>query len=199
MPEQPGPETGPRRTERDRQASQTETARGELSFVFGAQSEDGGFFPFFSGELAGLTEDSATPRARTRRTTQTLQTVILSEVEWTPQNGFLTAAQKLQRKTILNHFKAEIDVRFLSLVLFLCTSSSCECLLTRCADGFRPPYRKSTRKTSSNQPVHSGQQYRSFPVHSFRSRVTFLVFSQRLLPYYSWHLPLSFMSLFLSG
>lgn len=42
---------------------------------------------------------------------QSLQTVILSDVEWTPQNGFLTAAQKLQRKTILNHFKAEIDVR----------------------------------------------------------------------------------------
>ena len=47
---------------------------------------------------------------------QSLQTVILSDVEWTPQNGFLTAAQKLQRKTILNHFKAEIDVRVVFLV-----------------------------------------------------------------------------------
>lgn len=42
---------------------------------------------------------------------QTLQTVILSEIEWTPQNGFLTAAQKLQRKTILQHFQDDIRVR----------------------------------------------------------------------------------------
>lgn len=49
-----------------------------------------------------------TPAALAR---QTLQTVILSEIEWTPQNGFLTAAQKLQRKTILQHFQDDIRVR----------------------------------------------------------------------------------------
>jgi len=40
--------------------------------------------------------------------TQTLQCVILSPEEWTPQNGFLTAAQKLQRKVILKEFEEEI-------------------------------------------------------------------------------------------
>ncbi|POY75016.1 hypothetical protein BMF94_1992 [Rhodotorula taiwanensis] len=51
------------------------------------------------------------PIAPTHRVTrlQTLQTVILSDFEWTPQNGFLTAAQKLQRKTILQHFKDDIS------------------------------------------------------------------------------------------
>ncbi|GAA6059698.1 hypothetical protein JCM10212_000085, partial [Sporobolomyces blumeae] len=38
-----------------------------------------------------------------------LQCVILSPEEWTPQNGFLTAAQKLQRKVILKEFKEEVD------------------------------------------------------------------------------------------
>ncbi|KAJ5327894.1 hypothetical protein N7541_009001 [Penicillium brevicompactum] len=35
--------------------------------------------------------------------------VVLSDEEWTPQNGFMTAAQKLQRKKILNHYQAEIN------------------------------------------------------------------------------------------
>ncbi|GAA5853975.1 hypothetical protein JCM8547_008176 [Rhodosporidiobolus lusitaniae] len=38
-----------------------------------------------------------------------LQTLLLSPEEWTPQNGFLTAAQKLQRKTIQSHFRGEIE------------------------------------------------------------------------------------------
>ncbi|GAA5842143.1 hypothetical protein JCM11251_006538 [Rhodosporidiobolus azoricus] len=37
-----------------------------------------------------------------------LQTVLLSPEEWTPQNGYLTAAQKLQRKIIVEHFKDQI-------------------------------------------------------------------------------------------
>ncbi|GAA5990281.1 hypothetical protein JCM5350_002077 [Sporobolomyces pararoseus] len=39
---------------------------------------------------------------------ETLQCVILSPEEWTPNNGFLTAAQKLQRKVILKEFEEEI-------------------------------------------------------------------------------------------
>ncbi|GAA5890615.1 hypothetical protein JCM16303_006674, partial [Sporobolomyces ruberrimus] len=39
---------------------------------------------------------------------ETLQCVILSPEEWTPQNGYLTAAQKLQRKVILKEFEEEI-------------------------------------------------------------------------------------------
>ncbi|OJK03662.1 hypothetical protein ASPACDRAFT_75193 [Aspergillus aculeatus ATCC 16872] len=35
--------------------------------------------------------------------------VILSDEEWTPQNGYMTAAQKLQRKKILNRFQADVD------------------------------------------------------------------------------------------
>ncbi|EAW13871.1 long-chain fatty acid-CoA ligase FAA1 [Aspergillus clavatus NRRL 1] len=35
--------------------------------------------------------------------------VVLSDEEWTPQNGYMTAAQKLQRKKIVTHFRADID------------------------------------------------------------------------------------------
>lgn len=34
-----------------------------------------------------------------------LQNVVLSDDEWTPQNGFVTSAQKLQRKKILESCK----------------------------------------------------------------------------------------------
>ncbi|BGP58476.1 hypothetical protein JCM8202_003605 [Rhodotorula sphaerocarpa] len=55
-----------------------------------------------------LGELNATGKQAKLRPLETLQTVILSEIEWTPQNGFLTAAQKLQRKTILQHFQDDI-------------------------------------------------------------------------------------------
>ncbi|GAA5982741.1 hypothetical protein JCM10908_006767 [Rhodotorula pacifica] len=58
-----------------------------------------------------LEELNATGKQAKLKALETLQTVILSDFEWTPQNGFLTAAQKLQRKTILNHFKEEVGVR----------------------------------------------------------------------------------------
>ncbi|OAT11529.1 long-chain acyl-CoA synthetase [Blastomyces gilchristii SLH14081] len=38
-----------------------------------------------------------------------IEGVVLSDEEWTPQNGYITAAQKLQRKKISNHFQKEID------------------------------------------------------------------------------------------
>ncbi|KAL2872419.1 long-chain fatty acid-CoA ligase FAA1 [Aspergillus lucknowensis] len=38
--------------------------------------------------------------------------VVLSDEEWTPQNGYMTAAQKLQRKKIINKFQKEIDAAY---------------------------------------------------------------------------------------
>ncbi|OKL61917.1 hypothetical protein UA08_02601 [Talaromyces atroroseus] len=35
--------------------------------------------------------------------------VVLSDEEWNPHNGYTTAAQKLQRKKIVDHFRADID------------------------------------------------------------------------------------------
>lgn len=35
--------------------------------------------------------------------------VVLSDEEWTPQNGFMTAAQKLQRKKIVQKYQAQVD------------------------------------------------------------------------------------------
>ncbi|PLB33125.1 long-chain fatty acid-CoA ligase FAA1 [Aspergillus candidus] len=35
--------------------------------------------------------------------------VVLSDEEWTPQTGYMTAAQKLQRKKIVGHFQKDID------------------------------------------------------------------------------------------
>jgi len=40
-----------------------------------------------------------------------LSSVVLTDEEWTPQNGLLTAAQKLHRKKIAQTYKQEIDVR----------------------------------------------------------------------------------------
>ncbi|GAA5949926.1 hypothetical protein JCM21900_005526 [Sporobolomyces salmonicolor] len=40
---------------------------------------------------------------------ETLQCIVLSDEEWTPQNGMLTAAQKLNRKVITEKYKKEID------------------------------------------------------------------------------------------
>ncbi|KAK4702079.1 long-chain acyl-CoA synthetase, partial [Phenoliferia sp. Uapishka_3] len=41
---------------------------------------------------------------------ETLQSIVLTPEEWTTANGLLTAAQKLQRKTILSRYGAEIKV-----------------------------------------------------------------------------------------
>lgn len=38
-----------------------------------------------------------------------LEAVILTDVEWTPENGFTTAAQKLNRKKVGDHFKPQIE------------------------------------------------------------------------------------------
>ncbi|PGH18703.1 hypothetical protein AJ80_04356 [Polytolypa hystricis UAMH7299] len=38
-----------------------------------------------------------------------IEGVVMSDEEWTPQSGYITAAQKLQRKKIINSFQKEID------------------------------------------------------------------------------------------
>jgi len=38
-----------------------------------------------------------------------LEGVVLTDLEWTPQNGFLTAAQKLNRRKILKDNQLDID------------------------------------------------------------------------------------------
>jgi long-chain acyl-CoA synthetase len=46
-----------------------------------------------------------------------LQAVILTPEEWTPENGLVTAAQKIQRSKIAKTFEKEIKVRRLMLEL----------------------------------------------------------------------------------
>lgn len=43
-----------------------------------------------------------------------LQNIVLLDEEWTPQNGFVTSAQKLQRKKILESCKKEVDEAYKS-------------------------------------------------------------------------------------
>jgi len=38
-----------------------------------------------------------------------LEAIVLTDDDWTPESGFLTAAQKLQRKTIQEHYKEAIN------------------------------------------------------------------------------------------
>ncbi|BGP11775.1 long-chain fatty acid-CoA ligase [Rhodotorula toruloides] len=55
-----------------------------------------------------LEELVATGRGAGLKPLETLQTVLLAKEEWTPQNGMLTPAQKLQRKSILQSFGGDI-------------------------------------------------------------------------------------------
>ncbi|KAL9106551.1 MAG: hypothetical protein Q9227_008466 [Pyrenula ochraceoflavens] len=41
-----------------------------------------------------------------------VDSVVLAKEEWTPQNGFTTAAQKLQRKKIIETYKKDIDAAY---------------------------------------------------------------------------------------
>lgn len=42
---------------------------------------------------------------------ETLEAVILTPDEWTPESGLVTAAQKVQRSKVAKHFEKEIKVR----------------------------------------------------------------------------------------
>ncbi|GAA5937321.1 hypothetical protein JCM3775_006580 [Rhodotorula graminis] len=57
---------------------------------------------------AVLAEMNATGKKAGLKPLETLQTVLLADEEWTPQNGFTTPAQKLNRKIILHKFEGDI-------------------------------------------------------------------------------------------
>ncbi|KAI1978533.1 long-chain fatty acid-CoA ligase [Ophidiomyces ophidiicola] len=56
-----------------------------------------------------LREMQAAGRAGGLRPFEIIEGVVLSDEEWTPQNGFTTAAQKLQRRKIVSKFQKDID------------------------------------------------------------------------------------------
>ncbi|KUJ10358.1 acetyl-CoA synthetase-like protein [Mollisia scopiformis] len=41
-----------------------------------------------------------------------IEGAVLADEEWTPQNGYVTSAQKLQRKKILDRYKKEVDAAY---------------------------------------------------------------------------------------
>lgn len=51
----------------------------------------------------------ATGKSQGLKSIELLQNVVLIDDEWTPQNGFVTSAQKLQRKKILAAYQTEVD------------------------------------------------------------------------------------------
>ncbi|KKZ63804.1 long-chain acyl-CoA synthetase [[Emmonsia] crescens] len=51
-------------------------------------------------------------RASNLKPFEIIEGVVLADEEWTPQNGYITAAQKLQRKKITSHFQKEIDCAY---------------------------------------------------------------------------------------
>ncbi|KAF9886671.1 long-chain fatty acid-CoA ligase [Aspergillus nanangensis] len=56
-----------------------------------------------------LQQLQAAGRAAGLKGPEILSGVVLSDEEWTPQNGYMTAAQKLQRKKIVTHFQDDVD------------------------------------------------------------------------------------------
>lgn len=58
---------------------------------------------------ASLKYIQSTGKAQGLKGIEILQNVVLSDDEWTPQNGFVTSAQKLQRKKILSANKEQVD------------------------------------------------------------------------------------------
>jgi long-chain acyl-CoA synthetase len=74
-------------------------------------------------ELSSLCEDKkvtnavlksilATGKSQGLRGIELIQNVVLLDDEWTPQNGFVTSAQKLQRKKILNAYKDKVEAAY---------------------------------------------------------------------------------------
>jgi long-chain acyl-CoA synthetase len=81
-------------------------------------------------DLAGLCHDKSVHALLLRecnaagkrsgfKSMELLQAVVLTPEEWTPQNGLVTAAQKLQRKKIGERYAAEIKVNAAVMALFL--------------------------------------------------------------------------------
>jgi len=62
-----------------------------------------------------LKEANAVGKKNGLKPNEMLQAVVLTADEWTPENGLVTAAQKIQRVKIAKAFKEEIDVCFFFL------------------------------------------------------------------------------------
>jgi long-chain acyl-CoA synthetase len=62
-----------------------------------------------------LKEANAVGKKNGFKANELLQAVVLTPDEWTPESGLVTAAQKIQRAKIAKTFRAQIDVRVLSL------------------------------------------------------------------------------------
>ncbi|CRG91424.1 long-chain acyl-CoA synthetase [Talaromyces islandicus] len=56
-----------------------------------------------------LKQLQAAGKAGNLRGIEIIDGVVLADEEWNPQNGFTTAAQKIQRKKIVDHYRAEIN------------------------------------------------------------------------------------------
>lgn len=54
----------------------------------------------------------ATGKSQGLKGIELIQSAIILDEEWTPQNGFVTSAQKLQRKKILNSCKDKVDAAY---------------------------------------------------------------------------------------
>ncbi|KAB5572524.1 fatty acid activator [Coniochaeta sp. 2T2.1] len=63
-------------------------------------------------QQAVLKELQAAGRAGGLSGIEIIEGVVMSDEEWTPQNGLVTAAQKLNRKGILNKFRKEVDAAY---------------------------------------------------------------------------------------
>jgi long-chain acyl-CoA synthetase len=59
---------------------------------------------------ACLKEMNETGKKQGLKGMELLEAIVLTDDEWTPESGFLTAAQKLQRKTIQEHYKEALNV-----------------------------------------------------------------------------------------
>lgn len=57
---------------------------------------------------AALKELNSVGRKQGLKGMELLEAIVLTHEEWTPESGFLTAAQKLQRKTIEKHYEEQI-------------------------------------------------------------------------------------------
>jgi long-chain acyl-CoA synthetase len=62
-----------------------------------------------------LKECNALGKKNAFKPMELLQAVILTGEEWTPENGLVTAAQKIQRSKIAKKFEKEITVRYFAL------------------------------------------------------------------------------------
>jgi long-chain acyl-CoA synthetase len=73
---------------------------------------------------AVLKECNAVGKKAGFKALETLEAVVLTPEEWTPENELVTAAQKIQRKKIAQRYEKEIKVRFFVFIFgVMCVGS----------------------------------------------------------------------------